>query len=57
MEDSDANWCVMKVDETSGTVLTYATEANNSTYTDVATARTNRATLTYQLPNKAFHII
>lgn len=53
-EDKEANWAIMKIDESSGTVATYATVANNPTVTNITTARTNEATLTYQLPNQAF---
>ena len=53
-EKVNGAWLVTKFDETSGTVATYATIKNNPSVTTTADARTNRATLTYQLPNQAF---
>lgn len=54
MEDENAVWAVKKIDKTSGVVFTYATIKNNPTIATTTIARTNRATLTYQLPNLAF---
>ena len=45
--DSEGNWLIMKIDETSGTVFSYAAIKNNSGVSTYSTAWTNRATITY----------
>lgn len=46
-EDIEGNWLIMKIDETSGTVFSYATIKNNNSITNYSDAWTNRETLTY----------
>jgi len=53
-EDKDGNWLVVKIDTTTGTEITYATEANNALVTTYADAWTNHLTLTYGLFSAAF---
>lgn len=52
--DADGAWMVMKIDSSSGTAFTYATELNNATVTSYADAWTARATLTYGTYSEAF---
>lgn len=54
LEDKDADWAIMKIDESTGTVATYATEINNPSITNITDARTSETSLTYQLPNQVF---
>jgi len=53
-EDGDGNWAIQKIDESSGTSITYATVTNNSGTTSYSTAWTNRASLTYNDYSVAF---
>lgn len=53
-EDSAGNWLVVKIDESSGTSVQYATESNNSGIYDYSTAWSGRASLTYQDYSEAF---
>jgi hypothetical protein len=53
-EMTDGTWVVQKIDTSSGTAITWATETNNSGTTSYSTAWTNRASLTYGLYNQAF---
>lgn len=53
-EDKDGNWVVMKIDESSGTSIQYATVTNNSGTTTYSDAWTNRASLTYNDYSTAF---
>lgn len=53
-EDKDGNWVIQKIDTSSGTSITYATETNNPTYTTYSDAWTDRTSLTYQSYNQAF---
>ncbi len=54
MENKTETWMIVKVDSSSGTVLTYANVVNNPTYTNITTARTDREALTYNLPSVIF---
>lgn len=51
--DSEGNWLIMKIDETSGTVFSYATIKNNSLVTTYSDAWTNRATINYGIWGEA----
>lgn len=51
-EDSEANYLILKVDETSDTEITYATIVNNPTKTTYALAWTDRLTLDYKKWNE-----
>jgi hypothetical protein len=53
-EDKDGNWLVVKIDTTTGTVITYATVANNPATATYASAWTNHLTLTYGIFSAAF---
>jgi len=53
-EDKDGNWLVVKIDTTTGTVITYATELNNALVTTYADAWSGRAGLTYNVFSGAF---
>jgi hypothetical protein len=53
-EKSDGDWCIIKIDETTGMELTYATIANNALITTYAAAWAARATLTYNAYSVAF---
>ena len=53
-EKGDGSWCVMKLDETTGMVITYATVTNNAGVTTYSDAWTNKATLTYNVYSVAF---
>lgn len=46
-EKADGTWLLMKIDTTTGTVIRYASQANNALVTDYASAWAARATLTY----------
>lgn len=47
MMDKEGVWAIKKIDATTGADFTYATEANNPTYTTYATAYADRESLTY----------
>jgi hypothetical protein len=51
--NADGAWMVQKIDTTSGTAFTYATELNNATVTSYSDAWTGRAGLTYQAYSSA----
>ena len=54
-EDKDGNWLVLKIDTTTGTVITYATILNNAGVLTYAAAWAARATtLTYGTFSAAF---
>lgn len=53
-EKADGDWCVMKMDETTGIAVTYATITNNALITTYAAAWAARATLTYGAYSVAF---
>ena len=53
-EDSAGSWLIVKIDESSGTSIQYATVKNNSGTSDYSTAWTGRASLTYQDYSEAF---
>lgn len=53
-EKDNGSWCVVKMDETSGTSMLYATVANNAGITTYADAWTGRAGLTYNYYSVAF---
>lgn len=53
-EDKSGRWCVQKVDESSGTVITYATVLNNAEVTSYAAAWAARESLTYGTAGAAF---
>jgi len=53
-EDEEGNWLIIKVDETSGVSITYATNSNNPTVTTYSNAWSNRTSLTYSTYSGAF---
>lgn len=53
-EDADGVWIIQKIDTSSGTAITYATNKNNSSVSSYSSAWTNRETLVYSLYNDAF---
>jgi hypothetical protein len=53
-ENSEGDWYIKKIDTTSGTSFTHATEVNNGSYTTYATAWTARTLLTYGAYSTAF---
>jgi hypothetical protein len=53
-EDKDGNWLIVSIDTTTGTVITYATVANNPATTTYASAWSGRAGLTYNVFSGAF---
>jgi len=53
-EDASGAWLIMKIDESSGTSIQYATVSNNPTVTSYSNAWSNRATLTYGDYSDAF---
>jgi len=53
-ESATGAWYIKKIDTSSGNSFQHATEANNGSYTDYATAWANRATLTYEDYSEAF---
>jgi len=53
-EDKDGVWAIQKIDTSSGTSITYATQTNNPTYTSYSNAWTNRTSLTYSAYKDAF---
>jgi len=53
-EDKDGAWVIQKIDTSSGTSITYATQTNNPTYDNYSDAWTNRASLTYSAYKDAF---
>lgn len=53
-ETASGGWLVTKIDATSGTVITYATKANNASYKTYSEAWTDRASLTYNIYSVAF---
>lgn len=53
-ENKAGTWYIKKIDTTSGTVFSHATQANNGGTTTYTTAWTNRASLTYGDYSEAF---
>jgi len=53
-EDKDGVWVIQKIDTSSGTTITYATQTNNPTYTSYYSAWTNRSSLIYGSYKEAF---
>jgi arabinogalactan endo-1,4-beta-galactosidase len=53
-EDPEGQWCIQKVDSTTGVSIRFATIKNNSTYTNYTDAWTDRASLNYDLFSVAF---
>ena len=53
-EDADGVWVIMKVDTSSGTSITYATQKNNPTIDNYSDAWENREDLTYSAYKDAF---
>lgn len=53
-EDANGRWCIQKVDSSTGMSIRFATQANNPTYTDYASAFTNHLSLNYDLFSVAF---
>ncbi len=53
-EDADGNWVIKKINTSSGTSITYATETNNPTYETYTSAWTDRTSLTYGSYKDAF---
>lgn len=54
-EDKVGDWLIIRIDESGNPdTYQYATESNNSLYTDYSTAWINRATLTYNDYSTAF---
>jgi len=47
MEDAGGNWLVMKIDESSGVSISYATIKNNSDVSSYSNAWSDRASLSY----------
>jgi len=54
LENEDGAWYIKKIDTSSGTVFSHATETNNGSYDNYTDAWTNRATLTYGDYSEAF---
>ena len=54
MEDASGEWYLKKIDTSSDTVFSHATELNNVGTSDYSTAWTGRAGLTYQDYSNAF---
>lgn len=52
--DKDGNWCVQKIDTSSGVAIGWASVTNNPAQITYASAWTNRATLTYGRYDEAF---
>lgn len=52
-ESPAGEYLVKKIDQTSGTQITYATVKNNPSVTTYSAAKTARATLTYGTPSQA----
>lgn len=47
LQSVDGMWYLQKLDTSTGTVLSHATQKNNTTTTSYTTGWTNRATITY----------
>lgn len=47
-------WLIKYIDTSTGTVIRFASQKNNTSTTDYSTAWTNRASLTYGLYSEAF---
>jgi len=52
-EDKDGVWVIQKIDTSSGTSITYATQTNNPTYTSYSDAWTDRSLLVYSQYSEA----
>lgn len=53
-ETSNGGWLVLKIDETSGVEIRFATMSNNASVKTYSDAWTNRDTLTYGTYSQAF---
>lgn len=53
-EDKDGNWCVQKIDTTTGVAVRWASSLNNGGYLTYAAAWAARASLTYGTYGSAF---
>lgn len=54
IENAHAEWTIKKLDETSGMSIRYATETNNTSYTDYTSAWASRVSLIYGLYSELF---